>query len=78
MGRCSRAAQQRTTLTPILQSRQLRKKKKPTVGLQEIPEGESMAKSVYSLDAKTTVAPDEEEEVNSFDADSIESAESLQ
>ena len=53
------------------------KGKKPTVGPKVIPEGESMAKSVFSLDAKTTVAPDEEEDVDSFDADSIESAESL-
>ena len=34
------------------------KGKKPSVAPKEVPDGESLAKSVFSLDAKTTVAQD--------------------
>ena len=51
--------------------------KKPSVAPKKVPDGESLAKSVFSLDAKTTVAQESECEENSFDAESISSTESL-
>ena len=53
------------------------KGKRPKVGPKVVPEGESMAKSVFSLDPNTTKAEEINSEENSFDGESIETTESL-